>query len=281
MKNQIGIIYKQLTNKLKNLAIKIMVRKLLYKFKLYPVAKRILLTIFRYTLPISSEKLAFFSQFVKEGDLCYDIGAWAGEFVELFLRLKARVIAVEPQKEYVKKLEILYGKNTRVKIIGKAVGKQVGHGEIIICQNHPTISTLSPQWINESRYVRKFKESKIKKQPVSIITLETLIKSFGVPKFCKIDVEGFEVPVLKGLNQPIPFISYEFTKELLYNVENISKHLSTIGNVRFNCVLFGSKIKFLFQNWVTAEELYNKLDSYENDLLCGDIYVKFIESNDF
>lgn len=281
MKYQIGIIYRQFNRKLKGSLIKDKIRRLLKMINLYPIVNRFLLKFFRYTLPIPNKKLEFFSKFIKEGYLCYDIGAWEGEFTELFLRLGARVIAVEPQLECVKKLQINFGKDNRVKIIGKAAGEKIGNAKMYLCKNYTTISTLSTRWMNESRYARRFEQSEIKIQPVSIITLDSLISLFGVPKFCKIDVEGFEESVLKGLTQPIPFISFEFTIELIDIVEKICKHLSTIGKVLFNCVLHGSEMKFLFQKWVTAEELYHKLNSYKNELLCGDIYVKFIKNKDF
>ena len=39
----------------------------------------------------------FYSTFVSTGDLCFDIGANYGNRTKVFLRLGARVVAVEPQ----------------------------------------------------------------------------------------------------------------------------------------------------------------------------------------
>ena len=52
-----------------------------------------------------------FLKLIDKGDLCFDIGAWEGHFLEILLRRGARVIAIEPQYECVQRLNILYGKN--------------------------------------------------------------------------------------------------------------------------------------------------------------------------
>ena len=36
-------------------------------------------------------------------------------------------------------------------------------------------------------------------------------KEFGKPAFCKIDVEGYEYKVIKGLSEPLNTVSFEFT----------------------------------------------------------------------
>src|SRR5258708_21509119 len=38
----------------------------------------------------------FFSPFVKQGSLVFDVGAYVGEYSELFAEMGARVVAVEP-----------------------------------------------------------------------------------------------------------------------------------------------------------------------------------------
>ena len=41
---------------------------------------------------------AFYSQFISKDNLCFDIGANVGNRTSVFAALKAKVIAVEPQK---------------------------------------------------------------------------------------------------------------------------------------------------------------------------------------
>ena len=44
-------------------------------------------------------QLAFYSQFIKKGDLVFDVGANVGSRSKLFLNLGAKVVAFEPQPE--------------------------------------------------------------------------------------------------------------------------------------------------------------------------------------
>ena len=57
-----------------------------------------------------------YSQFVRPGDLVFDAGAHVGDRVGAFRRLKARVIAIEPQPALVRTLRILYGSDEGVDI---------------------------------------------------------------------------------------------------------------------------------------------------------------------
>ena len=69
----------------------------------------------------------------------------------------------------------------------------------------------------DTSFSEKFKNTKFsgykwnKGKLISVTTLAILIKEFGLPKFCKIDVEGFEYQVLQGmpLGSPIPYLLVE------------------------------------------------------------------------
>ena len=151
----------------------------------------------------------FYSQFIKPGDLCFDIGAYRGGRTEVFLKFGARVVAVEPQEKCIKYLQKKFGKEPRFTLIGKGISDKEGELTLSICEEADGISTFSDKW-----KIGRFSNYKWnKKKIVSCTTLDNLIKEFGLPVFCKIDVEGFEFQVLNGLSHPIPNISFEFTKE--------------------------------------------------------------------
>ncbi|MGB3904002.1 MAG: FkbM family methyltransferase, partial [Anaerolineae bacterium] len=251
--------------------------RLLGLARLHAIAKAAKLRIRRYS-PSSvwdhRERLAFYSQFIKEGDLCFDVGANVGNITAIFLELGARVVCIEPQEFCLQHLYERWGNREDVIIVGKAVGAGEGYSELFICEDAPTISTISAKWKNEGRFSQYHNWTK--RQRVPMTTLDALIQLYGSPTFCKIDVEGFEQSVLQGLTRPIPSISFEFTREFFDDAKKCISHLGSIGPVEFNCSL-GESMKLLFPTWITPDELYGMLDSIDDELLWGDIYAKFLQ----
>ena len=54
-------------------------------------------------------KTKFYSKLIQNGDLCFDVGANVGNRTEAFLKLGARIVAVEPQPECIAVLNELHG----------------------------------------------------------------------------------------------------------------------------------------------------------------------------
>src|SRR5262249_40425714 len=137
--------------------------------------------------------------------LCFDIGANLGQKSEVLLSCGARVVAVEPNPLCRPTLRYLFGRNPRVQIISSAVGDHDGSVELHL---HGTEATASvrPEW-DKKVYGFVRPGSAVS---VPVVTLDGLIERFGRPQFIKIDVEGYEREVLKGLSSKVPLISFEF-----------------------------------------------------------------------
>lgn len=118
----------------------------------------------------------------------FDIGANHGNRTELFLDLGLRVVAVEPQPDCV---EILRGRfGTSIELISAAVGAKPGRAELRVATYH-TLASLSDEWIDEVRRSGRFSEFEWPEvMEVDVLTLDSLVERYGVPDFCKIDVEG-------------------------------------------------------------------------------------------
>lgn len=119
--------------------------------------------------------------------------------------------------------------------MNKGVADVEGELLLYICERASTISTFSKDWKEKMSEGGIFPEhlwNKTKKVPVT--TLNQLINTFGMPKFCKIDVEGFELEVLKGLTHPIKYISFEFHRILHVNLANCINYIESLGSVVFN-----------------------------------------------
>ena len=219
--------------------------------------------------------LEFYSQFVDPSGLYFDVGANVGNRVKIFLKLGCNVVAVEPQPGCTAMLKAAYGKNRKLKIVRKALGESEGQAAMMI-SNTSVISSLSPEWVQAVKQSGRFSEhSWDKKRVVSVTTLDRLIEEFGVPCFIKIDVEGFEYQVLKGLSQPVKALSLEFTPEFIESTFKCIEYLQALGNICLNYSL-GETMQLALNQWVTPEEITQILQTIpENNLLFGDIYVKF------
>jgi FkbM family methyltransferase len=264
-----------LGSNMKSAAVKKSISAVLKSLKLYNAAVNTIYFVVRNAQNINYRLNAtrFYSQLIKEGDLCFDVGANNGNRTNVFLKLGAMVICIEPQQVCVKHLYKLFGNNKSVIVVEKAVAEREGHSELSICKEAPAIATMSDKWKSKGRYSKDHKWTTT--QEVTTTTLDALIAEYGLPAFCKIDVEGFEESVLNGLTKPIPIISFEFHKELLHECQQCINHLLSIGPVEFNCSL-GESMKMLFPKWVSPDKLYEKLDSLEDEYFQGDIYARFI-----
>jgi len=181
----------------------------------------------------------------KKGGVIFDIGANDGCKTDVFLRLGAKVIAIEPDDT---NLEVLKGKFLKnrifqrpVTIEGKAVSDHVGVLPMFIDAPGSALNTLSPKWADQLRndnvrFGQCFDFST--KKNVQTTTLENLIAEHGVPFYVKIDVEGHELSVLRGLKRRVPYLSFEvnlpeFKDEGLKCIETLHA-ISPEGE--FNCV---------------------------------------------
>ncbi|MHB1253459.1 MAG: FkbM family methyltransferase [Candidatus Humimicrobiaceae bacterium] len=226
--------------------------------------------------------LKFYSRFVKKDDLCFDIGANFGWRTEIFLKLGATVVAVEPQDYCMQELQKKYGNNKKVILIKKAISDNLGEEELMVSDSH-TLSSMSKEWIDSIKSsdmffvsTQAFRWQKIAK--VQVTTLDQLIKDYGKPSFCKIDVEGYEYKVLKSLSEPIKGFSFEFTptQQFIVSALDTVKHLANIGEVKFNYSI-GESISLVLKEWVGPDEISNILPNLLNKThISGDIYARFI-----
>ena len=149
---------------------------------------------------------------------------------------------------------------------------KAGFLELSIGEDRSVLATMSERWRKEGGISKDYTWTKTQKVPVS--TLDDLVSLYGLPKFCKIDVEGFEQQVLKGLSQPIPYLSFEFHKSFLDDAKACMAHLALLGKPEFNGC-FGESMEFIFPTWASASELLLKIEQSTDKDLWGDIYVKY------
>lgn len=217
-----------------------------------------------------------FSEFIKRGDLVFDIGANVGDLTQVFIELGANVVCLDPHPYCVAKLKKRFANNKRVTIIAKGVNHRNGELPFYTSSKSPASSTFSNKFKERSRYKKRSWEQKI---IVHVTTFDSLVEQFGIPQFCKVDVEGYEPKVILGMQVNSPYISFEFLQEFLDDAKKCAAHLSSLGKASYNY-----SIRFQYnlrsEKWLTQKELFEQLEKRINgrlgNYLNGDIYVKFI-----
>jgi len=207
----------------------------------------------------------------RRGDLIFDVGANDGTKTEFFRRLGARVVSIDPDEA---NQEILRGKflryrlsPTNVVIVGKAVSDKSAIETMWIDGPGSAVNTLSQKWAetlktNKDQFEHAhFGLQFAHQKAVETTTLEDLIQTHGLPFFVKIDVEGYETKVIRGLKRPVPFLSFEinlpeFRQEGLECVKLLN---ALAADGRFN---YAADLQrgMALEKWLGAQEFSSVLE---------------------
>jgi FkbM family methyltransferase len=204
----------------------------------------------------------------------FDVGAHLGDRTRAFAALGARVVALEPQPHLLPWLRFLVGRRSGVEVRGEAVGEAAGTTVLKVSRLNPTVSSASGAWRSEVGAQAGFRSVRWEEEVrVPLTTLDQLVATYGLPDFCKIDVEGFEARVLAGLSRPIPALSLEFIAAVPAGTLEALERLEALGPYRFNAVRGESRV-FHFPEWRTADGIRDWLRQGADGMPSGDLYAR-------
>jgi FkbM family methyltransferase len=213
---------------------------------------------------------AFYSQFVFEGDLVFDIGANLGDVSQVFLDLGAWPVCVEPNPDTARALRRRLGNGQGAVVIEAGLSDAEGTEELLICSAHPSTCTIEPDFTETRRYGHR---SWDRASQIDVTTLDRLVERYGLPAFCKIDVEGAELRVLRGLSAALPLLSFEYTPDLEREAADCVAHLDALGSYDYN---FAPHYSYALSAdpWLGGAELLDSLASGAGSWWYGDIYAR-------
>jgi FkbM family methyltransferase len=187
------------------------------------------------------KELDFYKTFLAECKLIFDIGANDGHKTIVFKKLADKVIACEPDPLNLEILAARFKNNSSVITEPFALSDKTGTADFYIQEEGSPLNTINPDFKellvadNKQRWdvAIEFSDTVL---TVNTITLDTLIAKYGIPDFIKIDVEGNEKNVIKGLSAPVPCISFEVLLPEFLNdaLESIDRIISLSLNTHFN-----------------------------------------------
>lgn len=159
--------------------------------------------------------------------LLFDIGANRGDATLAGLSQGFKVIALEPAPRIFAELvkNFIYNPNV---IPLKAAVSDVDNSRVEFYEaQEDGLSTLNKDWLTKEDM--PYNGKPYRTVMANTITVDTLVHIYGKPDLIKIDVEGAEWSVFKGMTKHSGALTFEWTDVTLNEHEEQIAYLSTIG----------------------------------------------------
>ena len=206
---------------------------------------------------------AFYSTFIRNGDLVFDVGANLGNYTEALCSAGATVVAIEPDPRNLRVLR-RRAKGLSVHIEQCAMGSKESTAELHVASDRDDVSTLSDRWADntQARW-----EGVVQ---VQVRTLDSIATRYGIPRYLKVDAEGYDAEVLRGMSFRPQVVSFEF---LSVDLGIARECISLLQEWSFNLV-FEEESRFELAQWVSAAEILSMLSAPPQGVRYGDVFAK-------
>ena len=210
----------------------------------------------------------FYAPLLEDARLIFDIGANRGFFASVFASFGARVVAIEPNPDCVRHIELSY---PEIEVIQAVAGDKSGLANLHLSDECDVMSSLSEEWIATIRAHNRGCDVWKRTLVVPMVRLDSLIEHYGVPDYVKIDVEGFEENVLDGLSVCPNLLSFE------YNLALLDAAFRCLDKPIFDGARFNFKDDhsdgFFFPQWTDAANVKSELSKFDPAHMTGNIFV--------
>ena len=218
------------------------------------------------------KEVELYKSFLNHTSLVFDIGAYDGHKTAAFVEIADKVISCEPDPFSFSILQTRFRHvKNKVTPVNCAVYHQKGQATLQRNYEGSAFNTLNEDWKNilekdnASRWTEKIAFQHTIAMEVKTTTLDELITQFGTPDFIKIDAEGSEWEIIRGLSQKVNSISFEcllpeFSSQL---IQILDKLIFLDKNYQFNII---HNEELLFEEttsleetlqWIKTTELYS------------------------
>lgn len=171
--------------------------------------------------------------------LVYDIGAHEGEDTEFYLKKGFSVVAVEANPELCRILRSRFGeheKQGKLTILNAAISDKSDEIPFYIDKEKSVWSTANISWVTRNKSLGG---GNVKEISIATKTLASVMREYGVPYYCKIDIEGNDFIALKSIQElsDIPnFISIESDKQSWQSLIDEFLMFRALGYSRYQIV---------------------------------------------
>jgi FkbM family methyltransferase len=177
---------------------------------------------------------ALYGSLLSAGDLCFDLGSHVGNRVDVLLSLSCRVVAVEPQPFLASYLRRRFAGNGDVVVDERAVSDEPGSARLYWSPRHLTVSSLAADWLDSLRALRPHGIAFTESRSVATTTIGELIADYGEPRYCKIDVEGLDLAVVRSLPRALGIVSFEHLPHRFDATAAALAALGALADYRYN-----------------------------------------------
>jgi FkbM family methyltransferase len=214
----------------------------------------------------------FYRDLLRPGDVVFDVGAHVGTRARAMRAAGARVVAFEPQAIFARYLRRTLPAD--IVLIEAAAGGADALAEMAVSSRHPTVSSLKAGFVQDAAHVPGFDHvAWDQRQQVRMVTLDSVIAAQGLPRYIKIDVEGFELEVLSGLSVPVDLISVEYLPGFADLTRGVLGRLAELGDYRFNAIA-GERSGFLWDDWRAPQDVLDWLGNLPKTAPSGDLFAR-------